>query len=166
MKMPAAMTAHESRAAKTLREIFDSGRPLTYIRSSEEQRVARVLREVSAHSASARPSGPGASPKACAATATAAQAGTLAPRGALDFIAAHAGPGIFHLKDFHEPLRESPEIRRRLRDLYESCRDQRKFVVISSPVRVDSGGGRAQHAVSRTAAAGRGRAGRVSCATN
>ena len=36
----------ESRAAKTVREIFESGRPLTYIRSSEEQRVARVLKEV------------------------------------------------------------------------------------------------------------------------
>jgi SpoVK/Ycf46/Vps4 family AAA+-type ATPase len=39
------------------------------------------------------------------------------------------------LKDFHEPLRESSEIRRRLRDVYQSCLDQRKFVVISSPVR-------------------------------
>ena len=37
--------------------------------------------------------------------------------------------------DFHEPLRESAEIRRRLRDIYESCRDKRKFVVITSPVR-------------------------------
>jgi SpoVK/Ycf46/Vps4 family AAA+-type ATPase len=64
-----------------------------------------------------------------------AEAGTYAARGALDFIAAQQGIAIFHLKDFHEPLRESPEIRRRLRDLYESCRDQRKFVVISSPVR-------------------------------
>ena len=42
---------------------------------------------------------------------------------------------IFHLKDFHEPLRESPEIRRRLRDVYESCLNHRKYVVISSPVR-------------------------------
>jgi len=33
----------ESRAAKMLREVFDSGRPLTYIRSAEEQRIARVL---------------------------------------------------------------------------------------------------------------------------
>ena len=31
--------------------------------------------------------------------------------------------------------RESPEVRRRLRDLYESCLDQRKFIVISSAVR-------------------------------
>ena len=57
------------------------------------------------------------------------------PRAALDFIAAHKGAAIFHLKDFHEPLRESPEIRRRLRDIYENCLDQRKFVVITSPVR-------------------------------
>ena len=58
------------------------------------------------------------------------------PRGVLDFIAAHAEPAIFHLKDFHEPLRESPEIRRRLRDIYESMPGPRKFVVITSPVRV------------------------------
>ena len=47
--MPLAPTIaqkHESRAAKTLREVFESGRPLTYIRSAEEQRVASVLREV------------------------------------------------------------------------------------------------------------------------
>ena len=63
------------------------------------------------------------------------EAGTLDARGVLDFIAAHPDPAIFHLMDFHEPLRESAEIRRRLRDIYESCRDQRKFVVITSPVR-------------------------------
>ncbi len=62
-------------------------------------------------------------------------AGGQNAQGALEFIAAHQDAAIFHLKDFHEPLRESPEIRRRLRDLYESCRGQRKFVVITSPVR-------------------------------
>ena len=36
----------ESRAAKTVREVFASGRPLTYVMSSEEQRVSRVLQEV------------------------------------------------------------------------------------------------------------------------
>jgi SpoVK/Ycf46/Vps4 family AAA+-type ATPase len=65
----------------------------------------------------------------------AAEAGTRDPRAALDFIVAYKGAGIFHLKDFHEPLRESAEIRRRFRDVYESCLDQRKFVVITSPVR-------------------------------
>jgi hypothetical protein len=38
----------ESRAAKTVREILESGRPLTYIRSAEEQRVIRILSEVAA----------------------------------------------------------------------------------------------------------------------
>jgi hypothetical protein len=61
--------------------------------------------------------------------------GTPSPRGVLDFIIAHGEAGIFHLKDFHEPLRESPEIRRRLRDVYQNCLEQRKFVVITSPVR-------------------------------
>ena len=65
----------------------------------------------------------------------AAESSALSPRLALDFIAAHQTPGIFHLKDFHEPLRESPEIRRRLRDVYETCLDRQKFVVITSPVR-------------------------------
>ena len=31
----------ESRSLRTLREIFESGRPLTYIRSAEEQRIAQ-----------------------------------------------------------------------------------------------------------------------------
>jgi SpoVK/Ycf46/Vps4 family AAA+-type ATPase len=62
-------------------------------------------------------------------------AGTNGARDALDFIAAHNGGAIFHLKDFHEPLRESPQTRRRLRDLYENCFGQGKFIVISSPVR-------------------------------
>jgi len=61
--------------------------------------------------------------------------GAHTPRQVLDFIASHQAPGIFQLKDFHEPLRESPEIRRRLRDIYESCLDRQKFVVITSPVR-------------------------------
>src|SRR5271157_6179626 len=124
----------ESRAAKAIREIFESGRPLTYVRTSEEQRVARVLNEVAGALRSLpvwtwslteglRRSGE-----------TSVAPGTQTARGVLDFIV-EAGPGIFHLKDFHEPLRESSEIRRRLRDVYESCLDQRKFVVITSPVR-------------------------------
>jgi len=64
-----------------------------------------------------------------------AEPGTESARQALDFIATHAGAGIFHLKDFHDPLRESAVVRRRLRDIYEDCAGQRKFVVISSAVR-------------------------------
>src|SRR5580692_5850369 len=128
----------ESRAAKTVREIFESGRPLTYIRSSEEQRVARVLNEVSQnlHSAVPTPVWTWSLTDGMRREGEAANApGTETPRGVLDFIIAHQGAAIFHLKDFHEPLRDSSEIRRRLRDVYETCLDQRKFVVITSPVR-------------------------------
>ena len=126
----------ESRAAKVIREIFESGRPLTYIRSSEESRVARVLMEVAVRMG-------GASPVPVWNWSLTeglrregeVHAGTQTPRTVLDFIIAHKGPAIFHLKDLHDPLRESSEVRRRLRDVYESSNDQSKFVVISSPVK-------------------------------
>jgi ATP-dependent 26S proteasome regulatory subunit len=120
--------AAESRAAHAIREVFDSGRSLLYIRSPEEQRVARLLAgmglpvwtwrltEGMLHDGVAEP-------------------GTQAARSALDFILTHRGQAIFHLKDFHEPLRESAEVRRRLRDVYEACLNLGKFVVITSPVR-------------------------------
>lgn len=134
---PAEPPSAESRAARMIREVFESGRPLTYVHSAEEQRISTVLAEVGMRMLA---SGPmpvwtwsltegmrrGNEP---------VEAGTETPRGVLDFIIAHQGAAIFHLKDFHEPLRESAEIRRRLRDLYASCLDRRKFVVITSPVR-------------------------------
>jgi len=120
-----------------LREVFQSGRPLTYIRSTEEQRIGRVLREVgrALHASGPVPVWTWSLTEGLLRDDGVAEIGTLGPREALDFIAAHKDAAIFHLKDFHEPLRESPEIRRRFRDLYERCLDQRKFVVISSPVR-------------------------------
>jgi hypothetical protein len=127
----------ESRAAKTIREIFESGRPLTYIRSSEEQRIARILKEVSQNlrGSSPLPIWTWSLTEGMRGDGEASPVAATDPRGLLDFIIAHPGAAIFHLKDFHEPLRESSEIRRRLRDVYESCLDQRKFVVITSPVR-------------------------------
>jgi len=133
----------ESRAAKTIREIFESGRPLTYIQSAEEQRVGQLLADVASRLGGPRPAEPaGARVPVWEWSLTtglrrgghAAESGTEQPRAALDFIAAHQDAGIFHLKDFHEPLRDSADVRRRLRDVYESCLDKRKFVVISSPV--------------------------------
>lgn len=128
------MESHESRAAKTLRDIFESGRPLTYIRSSEEQRVGNVLREVSEHMPAPTPVRTWSLTEGLRGRHGAPEPGTETPRGVLDFIVRHRGPGIFHLKDFHEPLRESPEIRRRLRDVYQECVDSGRFVVITSPV--------------------------------
>src|SRR5664279_5577186 len=127
----------ESRAAKILREVFESGRPLTYVRTSEEQRAGRVLREVAPRlfAPTAVPVWTWSLTEGMHRDGQSAEAGTHDARGALEFIAAHADAAIFHLRDFHEPLRESAEIRRRLRDVYELCRGRRKFVVITSPVR-------------------------------
>jgi SpoVK/Ycf46/Vps4 family AAA+-type ATPase len=129
--------AAESRAAKALRGAFESGRPLTYVRTSEEQRVGKVLAEVgrSLFAPATVPVWTWSLTEGMRRGGEAAVAGTHDARGALDFIAAHPDPAIFHLRDFHEPLRDSSETRRRLRDIYESIRDQRKFVVITSPVR-------------------------------
>jgi SpoVK/Ycf46/Vps4 family AAA+-type ATPase len=135
-ELPAA-EGQQSRSLKTLREIFQAGRPLTYIRSAEEQRLAQLLREAarlffappvpvwswSVTEGLRRQDG------------TPADGEALGARAALDFVAAYNAPAIFHFKDFHEPMRESAEIRRRLRDLYESCFDTGKYVIISSPVR-------------------------------
>ena len=38
------------------------------------------------------------------------------------------------LRDFHDPMRHSAEVRRRLRDLYTACFESGKFTYISSPV--------------------------------
>src|ERR1017187_7850936 len=123
----------ESRAATTIREIFESGRPLTYIRSAEEQRIGRLLPEVALglRASTPVPVWEWRLTEGMRKEGGAVEPGTLAPRAALDFIVAHQDEAIFHLKDFHEPLRDSPEIRRRLRDVYERCCDQRKLVVIS-----------------------------------
>jgi SpoVK/Ycf46/Vps4 family AAA+-type ATPase len=134
---PTKSDSPESRAAKILRDVFESGRPITYVRSSEEQRVGRILRQVgrSFLASTPLPVWTWSLTEGLCGEDGGTEAETRHPRAALDFIATHKSAAIFHLKDFHEPLRESSEIRRRLRDLYDSCLDQAKFVVITSPVR-------------------------------
>ena len=130
----AAPVDTESRAATMLREIFESGRPVSYIRSSEEERIGKVLREVSERMFGKAPVWSWSLTEGLRREGHAAEEGTRSARGVLDFIFASEGAGIFHLKDFHEPMRESSEIRRRLRDVYQECLDRGKFVVITSPV--------------------------------
>ncbi len=129
-----ATKSSESRAAKMVREAFESGRPITYIHSTEEQRIAKVLTELSHGKFAGTPVFTWTLTNGMRSRdVIAAPADT--PRAALDFIIHHPGPAIFHLKDFHEPLRESAEIRRRFRDVYDACADKRKYVVITSPIR-------------------------------
>jgi hypothetical protein len=128
-----------SRALTSLLDILRSGRPLVYIRSAEEGRVAELLRDSAQQltPASPVPIWSWSLTEGLAREGAKAEASALAkdPREALDFIAAHKEPGIFHLKDFHEPLRDSAGVRRRLRDLYGICLDKQKFVVITSPLK-------------------------------
>src|ERR1700682_4538657 len=104
----------ESRAARTIREIFESGRPLTYIRSAEEQRVGRLLTDVglALSGSTPVPVWKWSLTEGMRRDGVAPEAGAASAREALEFIIAHKGAAIFHLKDFHEPLRESPDIRR------------------------------------------------------
>ncbi len=127
----------ESRAFRALKELIQGGRPLIYICSPEETRAHRLLLDAgkrlfpaavpvwtwSSTGGLRRPDGNSATDK------------PLGARPLLDFIAAHDGPAIFQLKDFHQFMTESPEIRRRLRDLYELCLDKNKFLVVTSPLR-------------------------------
>ena len=78
---------------------------------------------------------------------------TLDPRAALDWIIAHKQAGALPPEDFHDPMRVSNEVRRRLRDLYAACFDTGKFVFISSPVILHSGRAQPRHRRRRPAAA-------------
>ena len=128
----------ESRAGRTVREILQSGRPLVYIRSAEERRTGNLLREVgrTIGGVTPLPVWEWSITEGLRREGGQAEPDTNSPRAALDFIAAANDAAIFQLKDFHEPLRDSVEIRRRVRDIYESCIGKSKYVVITSPVRM------------------------------
>jgi len=119
-----------------LEEVFAAGRPLAYVRSADEGRVADMLRAAAAGAFAAPvPLWVWTATEGIRRDGGAEPAEPLGAREALDFVVRSEGPGLFLLKDFHQPIRDSAEIRRRLRDLYEACLDTGKFVVVSSPVR-------------------------------
>ncbi len=119
-----------SRAARTLRDILLSGRPLIYVRTPEEERVTRILDELG--QAFGKPVHRWSLTEGLSSPAT---AGSEDPSVALQALAACDAPGIWHLRDFHEPLHTSAVVRRRLRELGQLCRLRGQFLVISSPVR-------------------------------
>ncbi len=131
------MATTENRALTVLQDLFRAGRPLIYICSPEESRAHRLLEAVArkvftpplpvwSWSQTGGLTGPDGG---------AAAAGVADVRALLEFISKHNSAAIFQLKDFHEFLREDPEIRRRLRDLYAECLDRKKFIAITSPSR-------------------------------
>ncbi len=128
----------ESRAFAALRDLVQGGRPLIYIRTTEELRARQLLQEAARRLFPERiPVWSWTSTHGLTGPDEGVASGTPLDAGAvLDFIAGHAGHGIFQLRDFHEFMHDASEIRRKLRDLYETCLDTGKFVVITSPSRV------------------------------
>jgi AAA+ superfamily predicted ATPase len=129
--------ASESRALGVLREIVTSGRPLVYLRSAEEERVTALLREAaSTLFPSPVPVFVWTVTEGLRRDGAVPDREVLSPRAVLDFVAGYDGPALVLLKDFHEPIRDAADIRRRLRDLYPLCFDRGKFVFVCSPVKV------------------------------
>jgi SpoVK/Ycf46/Vps4 family AAA+-type ATPase len=125
----------ESRALAILRDLVESGRPLAYVHTAEERRITALCRE-----AAQKYFSPPAPLWIWTLTdgmrrETTESHKAMDARAALDFVAKHDGPGIFLLKDFHDALRQSAEVRRRLRDLYDIGMAGRKLVVIVSAVK-------------------------------
>lgn len=136
-----ALTPEGMRSLEQLRALFDSGRPLLYLVSAEEGRVEALLRHAARHFFT--PPIPvwtwtlteGLREETGNSLGLAAvDPSTTDPHIALDRIATFAAPAIINLRDFHEPLRTSALVRRRLRDLHTRCAGRHQFIVISSPV--------------------------------
>jgi len=125
----------ESRAFRALKEMFQGGRPLIFVCTPEEGRVGMLLRDISENLFRNGIPVWSWSLTSGLASSDGRTAQELSPKAVLDFIGSHSQPGIFQLKDFHQFMRDDPQIRRKLRDLYESCLDSGKFLVITSPVR-------------------------------
>jgi hypothetical protein len=129
----------QGRAAETIRELLLTGCPVSFVHTTEEERVSGILSGIaptlsgfeegisvwlwSLTEGLRRPGDSGAQP------------GTESPEGVLDFIVSHPDPGLFQLKDFHHAIGESAIVRRRLRDLYSGRAGRGKFVIITSPLR-------------------------------
>ena len=123
-----------SRALIRLKELIDSGRPLIYIHSPEENRVEQVAAEAGQRLfAQPVPVFTWTVTDGLRGPDGAVIPDTTDPRTALDRALAHDGPGLFVLRDFHDAMQQ-PAIRRRLRDLYAACLDKGKFIIVSSPV--------------------------------
>jgi len=125
----------ESRAYRSLKEMFQGGRPLIYICTPEEGRVRMLLLQAAEKLFQSRMRVWSWSLTVGLVSPDGKAVEEMGPLAVLDFIASFSEPGIFQLKDFHQFMREDPQVRRRLRDLYELCVDSEKFLIITSPLR-------------------------------
>jgi len=126
----------ESRSVSALRGAFASGRPLIYVQSPEEQRVIRLLTSTADLLAGGRrPLYVWRATEGVSCDGRVVHADLASPRAVLDWIIHRPEAAIVLLCDLHEFMRDSAEVRRRLRDLYYACLNTTKCAVICSPVR-------------------------------
>ena len=127
-------TAPISRALSRFKDLIDAGRPLIYIHSAEESRVQQLVQEAAERLFKHKvPVYVWTVTDGLRGPDGAAVPATTEPRAALDNILSHQGAALFVLRDFHDAL-HSEDVRRRLRDIYTSCLDSGKFLIITSPV--------------------------------
>ncbi|MBI4581044.1 MAG: AAA family ATPase, partial [Planctomycetes bacterium] len=125
-----------NKALAALTDVTDAGRPLIYVQTPEEDRVAALLRQAAVRAGKDRPGlFVWSVTEGLLENDKAAKSQPEGPRGILDFVIGHGKPAIFLLKDYHDFLRDSAELRRRLRDVYYDCLNTGKFVFISSPTK-------------------------------
>lgn len=126
-----------NRGLAAIRNVLDAGRPLIYIQSPEEDRVLALVSQAAEFR-----EGGGSQLFVWSVTDGLVEGGRSSQpqpdgaRGVLDFVVSYPTPAIFLLKDFHEFIQQSAEVRRRLRDVYHACLRTRKAVVVCSPVKV------------------------------
>src|SRR4051812_10098639 len=105
-----------NRALAEIKELIEASRPLIYIKSPEEERVQLLLGDASQHLFEAPV-------PVYTWTATEGLRGqdgssvgeqTVHPRNAIDWIIDYDRPALFNLRDFHDPLKHSAEVRRRM----------------------------------------------------
>ena len=126
----------ESKSLSAICDAFDAHRPLIYIQSTEEQRVEHLLLSAAkTYFTQSIPFFIWSITDGLRQHGTAAEKLPREPLALLDFIMKQQGPALFLLKDFHGLIQTSPEVRRRLRDIYYSGLDRSIFVVMVSPVK-------------------------------
>jgi len=130
------ITQPQSRSLATLHGAFAAGRPLIYVQSPEEQRTIRLLTSlVDAIPGGRRPVYVWRITEGLTCDGRAIPLESTGARAVLDWIIAHRDPAVVILCDLHEQMRDSAEVRRRLRDLYHACLNTDKYTVVCSPVR-------------------------------
>lgn len=126
-----------NKALNALNDLVEAGRPVIYVQTPEEDRLLALLAQM------ADRQGGGKTERFVWSITEGLterdrryKTQPEGARGILDFAVAYPTPAFFLLKDFHDFLSESADVRRRLRDAYHDCMNTGKFIFICSPLKL------------------------------